>query len=580
MRLNLFLPYRPTDRGGPLRRLFGWIGPSWLASPARRLAQILCLAVFLLLFFHVCWTTDELHFAQAMQAKEIIEAESFLMLDPLVSASTALAGRMWVRAIPWALALLAACLVIPRGFCAYVCPLGTLIDVVDWALGKARCRPNVAGRGWWVHLRYYLLAAVLASAACGVTVAGFFAAIPIATRALLFLLAPAQIGVVKGWHMVSAYTAGHVVSIAMFALILSLSLLGKRFWCRSLCPTGAVFSLASLLRLSDRQVTSSCVECGRCAGACSFGAVMPDFGTRAASCTFCQTCAGLCPAHAIRFGHRWDRTDRKPRMDTLATEPAVSRRGFFAGAFAGAAAAWSLGRSLGPSGGAPAVRPPGSVPEASFLRLCVRCGECIMACPSHVLQPSSFERGAANLWTPRAAPDWSGCAPTCNACGQVCPTGAIRALPLEEKRVVRMGRAIVNEATCLPHAGRQECQLCVDQCKAAGYDAIEFIHVGVEVDEDGMPIDGSGYLAPTIQTDKCVGCGLCQTRCYSINVKERALLQASAVTVKAGNGMDDRMMSGSYRQLRDLERRRHKELIERQQPKDSGGYLPDFLNEM
>ena len=88
--------------------------------------------------------------------------------------------------------------------------------------------------------------------------------------------------------------------------------------------------------------------------------------------------------------------------------------------------------------------------------------------------------------------DWSGCASSCNACGQVCPTGAIRALPLKEKKVARMGLAIVNEQTCLPFADREACQLCVDECNAAGYEAIEFTRVGTNVDDEGNPIEGTG----------------------------------------------------------------------------------------
>ena len=91
-----------------------------------------------------------------------------------------------------------------------------------------------------------------------------------------------------------------------------------------------------------------------------------------------------------------------------------------------------------------------------------------------------------------------------------------------------MGLAIVNEETCLPIAGIEDCDLCVQECNAAGYRAIEYMQVGTQVDQDGMPIDGTGMLAPVVLDGKCVGCGLCQTRCHGINVKERGLLSESA----------------------------------------------------
>ena len=56
-----------------------------------------------------------------------------------------------------------------------------------------------------------------------------------------------------------------------------------------------------------------------------------------------------------------------------------------------------------------------------------------------------------------------------------------RPLPLAEKRVARIGLAEVNRRTCLPLAGREACQLCVDECQAAGYDALEFIRVGGDI---------------------------------------------------------------------------------------------------
>jgi formate hydrogenlyase subunit 6/NADH:ubiquinone oxidoreductase subunit I len=235
-----------------------------------------------------------------------------------------------------------------------------------------------------------------------------------------------------------------------------------------------------------------------------------------------------------------------------------------------------------PTGRGPVVRPPGSVPEADFLRLCIRCGQCYQACPNNVLQPLGLDRGLDNLWTPRVVADWSGCEPSCSNCGQVCPTGAIRALPLEEKRVARMGLAVVDPQTCLPHAGREACQLCVDECHLAGYDALEFLRVGTELDVFGEPIEGSGFLAPTVRSERCVGCGLCQTRCYQINVKSKRLLTASAVVVEAGAGKEDRLRSGSYLEQRQAEKRMQ-EAAQRKLQKESEevghGYLPDFLKE-
>jgi ferredoxin len=443
--------------------------------------------------------------------------------------------------------------------------------------------------GWWLHLKYYLLLATLVAAAFGVVVSGFVAAVPVLTRGFVFLVKPFQTAVERGWHQVPAMSQGQWFSIALFAGVFALCFLGPRFWCRCICPTGAIFSIASLLRITERKVTSNCVNCGKCVDTCSFVAVHGDFTTKPTDCTFCQTCGGVCPVGAVRFSWRWDRRDPVPIDETAGSEAAVERRGFLkaavglamgaAGGVASAAAISNTKSSSGDSSGTPTVRPPGSVPEELFLRMCVRCGECLQACPNDVLQPSTFEQGLDGLWTPQVVADWSGCEPSCSNCGQVCPTGAIRSLPLEEKRSARMGLAVVDQQTCLPYAGHGECQLCVDECTTASYDAIEFVRVGTELDAEGQPIADSGFLAPVVLAGRCVGCGLCQARCYGMTVADKGLLTQSAIIVEAGDGKEDRLLSGSYIALREAEQRERERKQRSMLENDAsdGGYLPDFL---
>ena len=302
---------------------------------------------------------------------------------------------------------------------------------------------------------------------------------------------------------------------------------------------------------------------------------------------FARAAPGVCPTHAIKFVGRWEVENLKAVNDPPTHETALGRRGFvaaaagtcasFLGGFSIAAATKAFGARLDDPNAVRPIRPPGSVPEPDFLQMCIRCGECFQACPSDVLQPLAFQQGLEGLWTPHVVADWAGCASSCNACGQVCPTGAIRALPLEEKRVARMGLAIVDDATCLPLAGREACQLCVDECTAAGYDAIEFTQVGTELDELGMPIEGTGFLAPLVVPEKCVGCGLCQTRCYGINVLSKGLLEHSAIIIETGHSYEDRIRTGSYQALREQEQKSRERPRSEMLPAEES-YLPDFLN--
>ncbi|MDP7248969.1 MAG: 4Fe-4S binding protein [Planctomycetota bacterium] len=583
-------------KAGPIRRLLKKTGLTWLSSPLRRITQAICFILFLVLFFHTCWPysaqpvprpeTWPSHYAEELQRKEWLEAELFLIIDPLVSISTAIAAKTWIWPLWWAIGILSVCVFIPRGFCGFLCPLGTLIDLFDWAIGKRVGRFKVEKEGWWVHLKYYILLGCLVASLCGVLLTGFVAAIPVITRGMLMTLAPLQVGLAREWHQIPAFNAGHIFSLVLFFAVLGLGLFRKRFWCRYVCPSGAIFSVFNFFRASDRKVESTCIHCNKCIEICPFDAIKADFTTRTADCTLCQTCGGVCPTHAIKFVSRGDKVDLKIENDPPANERAVSRRGFIGATAAGTALFTGISHLSGANLNTAdnrelPVRPPGSVPEKEFLQLCIRCGECMKACPNDVLQPMGFKKqGLEGLWTPEVVANWAGCEPSCNICTQVCPTAAIRPIPLEEKRCARIGLADVNKETCLPYAGKEACQLCVDECSTAGYKAIEFERVHVEVDEDGMPLDDSGYVAPVVLPEKCVGCGLCQTRCHVINVKEKKKLAWTAIEIFAGEGREDRLMTGSYKALRDKERnQREAEMKKREEESGTDGtFNLDFLD--
>jgi polyferredoxin len=371
-------------RVGLVRKGLKEVGESWHSSPLRRLIQTACFILFCVLFFYTSWPYTAApvadvshgsshwpsHYADDFSAKEVVEAETFLALDPLVGISTAIAARAWIWSLVWAGIILGVGILIPRGFCGYVCPLGTLIDLFDWAIGKRVKRFRVKSRGGWIHLKYYLLAGTLVAALAGVLVSGYVAAIPVVTRGFTFVLAPLQLGFAKGWYQVPPMNAGHIVSILLFVGVLALGLMRPRFWCRYVCPTGAIFSVSNLFaRASERKVETSCIDCGKCVEVCPFDAIKPDFTTRTMDCTLCQTCGGVCPTHAIKFVERWNGVNLKG-ADADGEIP-LARRGFLVGAAGGLAAFFGVGLSSATEKESVPVRPPMSVPEEAFLDMCI-----------------------------------------------------------------------------------------------------------------------------------------------------------------------------------------------------------------
>jgi ferredoxin len=561
--LNIFFAFAPREklRGAwrGLHIILRKIGPTFRASPVRRAIQVTSLGLFLWLFFYTAWPYSADFRPTLLEERQPVPAELFLWIDPLVGLSTAIAARQWNVAVWGALAILLVSLFFTRGFCGYLCPLGTSIDAVDWLLrrlvpGRRSRKISLPLRGGaapdppaaHVHIKYYLLGAILISSAFGVLISGYFAAIPVLTRGLLFTGGHWQIGFMRGWSQPGPFTLAMGVSVAMFTGVFLLGLIGPRFWCRYVCPSGAVFSIGNLLRIGQRHVDSSCISCNRCLEICPFDAIKPqDFTTRSMDCTFCQSCGGVCPTGSINFASRWNRNPANLPGSTAGplaagNQTPLSRRALLGSMFAGAAAAIATRPGFRSTQAMPRklIRPPGSVAEDAFLDLCIRCGECFKVCPGPVLQPAGLEAGLEALWTPKAVFSHAACHQDCNFCTQVCPTGAIVPLTIEQKRKTAMGLAIVDTAICLPHAGTRECRLCFDECEAAGYHAIQMRPVRLEIGDlpqGAFSADQieemSTILAPFVLADACTGCGLCEYRCHAALVKQQKLIPTTAIVV-------------------------------------------------
>src|SRR5258706_10811796 len=125
-----------TGKKGLVRRVLQNIGTTWHSSPWRRVVQAGFFLAFLAFFCYVCWPYGGTNYAAHRESKEKIAAETFLILDPLVSLSTAIASRSWVWSLTAAGIILAVCIFVPRGFCGYVFPLRTAVRLFDCVVGR------------------------------------------------------------------------------------------------------------------------------------------------------------------------------------------------------------------------------------------------------------------------------------------------------------------------------------------------------------------------------------------------------------------------------------------------------------
>jgi len=130
------------------------------------------------------------------------------------------------------------------------------------------------------------------------------------------------------------------------------------------------------------------------------------------------------------------------------------------------------------------------------------------ACPTNALQPALAEAGPEGIWTPIVVPKIGYCEYYCSLCSQVCPTGAIKELKIEEKTSVKIGSAWIKKDRCIPYAMGLPCIVCEEHCPTSPK-AIKFVMV-----ETKLP-DGTTATekAPVVDNSLCIGCGICEAKC-------------------------------------------------------------------
>jgi MauM/NapG family ferredoxin protein len=154
------------------------------------------------------------------------------------------------------------------------------------------------------------------------------------------------------------------------------------------------------------------------------------------------------------------------------------------------------------------IRPPGSLAEDKFLAKCVKCGQCMRACPTGGLQPVLTEAGPEGIYTPMLVPKIGYCEYYCSLCTQVCPTGAIQKLTIEEKNKVKMGTAWVNKSRCIPYVLGRPCIVCEEHCPVSPK-AIKLVEVETKLPDGTVAVQ----KGPVVDLELCTGCGICENKC-------------------------------------------------------------------
>lgn len=519
----------------------------WLVY-ARRVSQAAFLALFCFMLVHTGYRGD---FDDTANVRLPYPVEGFLSANPFLALMTLLSTHEVYHGLIWSLTIVALTFVVGRAFCGWICPFGTLHHFVAWIAPSRliRAKPRVVANLFrpWQAFKYYILWASLGAALVGSAIGGLLDPICIAVRAI-------GLGVLPWLQYVTGRTtdalalsnqptlqrAGDAASdflaeslfpsaqpyfhetwliLSLLALVLFMNRVIPRFWCRVLCPLGALLGLFSKFALVGmRKDHEKCTDCNLCLVHCQ-GADSPQGGVKhqRGECHLCFNCQAACPEDVIHF--QW-----LPGLTSVEKLPDVKRRtamasaGFAAMGIAGFRLSDWPDRNYNPK----VIRPPGSVDEREFLERCIRCAECMKVCPNNALHPALFEAGVEGLWTPILIPRIGYCEFSCVLCGQVCPTGAIQKISEPEKMGVgqppiRIGTAMYDRGRCLPWAMATPCIVCEEFCPTSPK-AIwtEDVYVPSRpAAASAAQAEGETVFVkrPHVDPQLCVGCGACEKVC-------------------------------------------------------------------
>ena len=283
----------------------------------RRISQIVSFMLFLFLFVKTDYSgSDELSWAVNL----------LFRIDPFLGLSAVLASKAIIILMLPGLVTLALSAIFGRMFCGWVCPMGGLID----CFGKKHKPGNTQpiGNPKW---KYYLLFFLLASATVGLPFAGYLDPFSLLVRGMTFGIQPAVHVAADGFftwtyshapawvnaltepvygfmkqHLLPLNNRLYALSAFCFGILVSILLLARfdrRFFCRNLCPLGAL--LAGVSKYAPVRIVrgeSACGSCLVCQDVCRMRAIDETRTISQSECILCMDCICSCPGNRITFG--------------------------------------------------------------------------------------------------------------------------------------------------------------------------------------------------------------------------------------------------------------------------------------
>ncbi len=406
-----------------------------------------------------------------------------------------------------------------RVYCSFVCPLGILQDVITRIanLFKRKRRRFRFYRARTV-LRYSILTITTIATFSGfILVLGWLDPFSIFGRFATHAIRPVYIYINNGissllyswniyWLHPIEFRAYHWVSFGimfiLMGLVIFMSASYGRQYCNTVCPVGTLLGFLSKTSFYKIRLDKElCNSCGSCLRACKAGCInVKDKTVDMTRCVACYNCLVSCPSDGVSYklirSHHKKEIINPSRRQFLAESASLLLAG--AGLVNLAAKKNHENPTQIPEEKEYPLSPPGSKSLSHFTSTCIACHLCVSVCPKQVLQPSLFEYGLKGFLQPRMDYHTSFCNFDCTLCGEVCPTGAILPLTVEQKHVEQIGKVVFIRRNCIVRTDLKDCGACSEHCPTKAVQMVPWRRT---------------LLIPEVNPDICIGCGACEFAC-------------------------------------------------------------------
>jgi polyferredoxin len=506
----------------------------------RKVVQILALILFLYL---LVGTRKEI--------TTVLPHDLFFRLDPLLGIISILASRIFIVSMMLGVFTIVLTIIAGRAWCGWLCPLGTILD---WTPTFTRKSSKMRIQSDWLMAKYILLFIIVFTAIFGSLSLIIFDPITILSRTVTSVIIPGLSSLITfveiSFYRIESFQPSieqfdymirnrlltdqpfflpNLIIVFFFGLVLTLNLIQMRFWCRYLCPLGALLGIISKTsHYKHRLNRETCISCNQCETICPTAAIdaKNNFFANTSECISCLDCVEICPTKSITFKHD-NKANLKSNYNSNRRQLVKSIGAAFFGAVMLSVMPIFYKQNYF------FIRPPGT-DEQELSTKCIRCGECARVCPTGVIQPSYSLKYLEVLLTPTLMTRLGYCDYSCTLCGEVCPTGAITKLSLDRKQKTVIGIAHIDEKRCIPWAQGTECIVCEEMCPIP--------EKAIKLEKDTLMNsfgEISNVLLPRVIPELCIGCGICEYKC--------PVEGESAIRIYTDEKLKYRTIIGTYR---------------------------------